>query len=31
MGTLGRKIAGANVEELIKLLNKAYSDERLAY
>ncbi|HOX34842.1 MAG TPA: ferritin-like domain-containing protein [Methanoregulaceae archaeon] len=31
MGTLGRKIAGANVEELIKLLNKAYSDEWLAY
>ena len=31
MGTLGRKIAGANVEELVKLLNKAYSDEWLAY
>jgi len=31
MGTLGRKIAGANVEELLKLLNKAYSDEWLAY
>lgn len=31
MGTLGRKIAGANVEDLLKLLNKAYSDEWLAY
>ena len=31
MGTLGRKIAGANVDELLKLLNKAYSDEWLAY
>lgn len=31
MGTLGRKIVGADVDELIKLLNKAYSDEWLAY
>ncbi len=31
MGTLGRKIVGTNVEDLVKLLNKAYSDEWLAY
>jgi len=31
MGTLGRKIVGGNVEEHLKLLNKAYSDEWLAY
>ena len=31
MGTLGRKIVGGNVADLLKLLNKAYSDEWLAY
>ena len=31
MGTQGRKIVGINVDELLKLLNKAYSDEWLAY
>ena len=31
MGTIGRKIVDTNVEELVKLLNKAYSDEWLAY
>lgn len=34
MGMIGRKIvtkAGLNVDELIELLNKAYSDEWLAY
>jgi len=31
MGTLGRKIVGGNVAELLKMLNKAYSDEWLAY
>lgn len=34
MGVIGRKIvsnAGLNVDELINLLNKAYSDEWLAY
>jgi bacterioferritin len=31
MGTLGKKIVGVNVEELLKLLNKAYADEWLAY
>jgi bacterioferritin len=31
MGTQGRKIVGTDVEELVKLLNKAFSDESLAY
>jgi bacterioferritin len=31
MGTLGRKIVDTNVEDLVKLLNKAFSDEWLAY
>jgi bacterioferritin len=31
MGTQGRKIVGTDVEELVKLLNKAFSDEWLAY
>ena len=31
MGTLGRKIVDTNVAELAKLLNKAFSDEWLAY
>jgi len=31
MGTFGRKIVDTDVEELVKLLNKAYSDEWLAY
>jgi bacterioferritin len=31
MGTEGRKIVGAGVADLVKLLNKAYSDEWLAY
>ena len=30
MGTLGKKIVGVNVNELVKLLNKAYADEWLA-
>ena len=31
MGTQGRKIVGTDVAELLKLLNKAFSDEWLAY
>ena len=31
MGTLGRKIVGTDVKDLVNLLNKAYSDEWLAY
>ena len=31
MGTFGRKIVDTDVEELVKLLNKAFSDEWLAY
>jgi bacterioferritin len=31
MGTQGRKIVGTDVGDLVKLLNKAYSDEWLAY
>jgi len=31
MGTQGRKIVGIDVDELLKILNKAYSDEWLAY
>ena len=31
MGTLGRKIVDTNVGDLVKLLNKAFSDEWLAY
>jgi bacterioferritin len=31
MGTEGRKIVGAGVADLVKILNKAYSDEWLAY
>jgi bacterioferritin len=31
MGTLGRKIVDTDVDELVKLLNKAFSDEWLAY
>jgi bacterioferritin len=31
MGTLGRKIVDTNVAELVKILNKAFSDEWLAY
>ena len=31
MGTLGRKIVDTNVKDLVNLLNKAYSDEWLAY
>jgi len=31
MGTLGREIVDTNVEDLVKLLNKAFSDEWLAY
>jgi bacterioferritin len=31
MGTKAREIAGVNVEELLKMLNKAYADEWLAY
>ncbi len=31
MGTKGREIVGMNVDELVKLLNKAFSDEWLAY
>ncbi len=31
MGTKGREIVGVDVKELIKLLNKAYADEWLAY
>jgi bacterioferritin len=31
MGTKAREIAGVNVAELLKMLNKAYADEWLAY
>ena len=31
MGTRGRAIVGMDVDELLKLLNKAFSDEWLAY
>ena len=31
MGTFGRKIVDTDVEDLVKLLNKAFSDEWLAY
>ena len=31
MGTFGRKIVDADVEDLVNVLNKAYSDEWLAY
>lgn len=31
MGTKGRSIIGLDVEELLKLLNKAFADEWLAY
>ena len=31
MGTKGKEIVGVNVDELLKLLNKAYADEWLAY
>ena len=31
MGTKGRAIIGLNVDELLKLLNKAFADEWLAY
>jgi bacterioferritin len=31
MGTLGRKIIGMDVEELLRLLNAAYASEWLAY
>ncbi|MFO7870777.1 MAG: ferritin-like domain-containing protein [Kiritimatiellia bacterium] len=31
MGTKGREIVGMDVDELLKLLNKAYCDEWLAY
>ncbi len=31
MGTQGRKIVGTDVKDLVNLLNKAYSDEWLAY
>ncbi|MBN2142019.1 ferritin [Candidatus Woesearchaeota archaeon] len=31
MGTVGRKIAGKNVDEIINLMNKALADEWLAY
>ncbi len=31
MGTKGKEIVGVNVEELVKMLNKAYADEWLAY
>ncbi|MGD0080811.1 MAG: ferritin-like domain-containing protein [Methanoregula sp.] len=31
MGTQGRKIVGTDVAELLRLLNKAFSDEWLAY
>ncbi|MBN3039769.1 MAG: ferritin [Candidatus Omnitrophica bacterium] len=31
MGTKGREIAGVDVKKLIKMLNKAYADEWLAY
>jgi bacterioferritin len=31
MGTFGRKIVDADVGDIVKLLNKAFSDEWLAY
>ncbi|HEX3002243.1 MAG TPA: ferritin-like domain-containing protein [Methanoregula sp.] len=31
MGTLGQKIVGSDVKEIVNLLNKAYCDEWLAY
>jgi bacterioferritin len=31
MGTKGREIVGVNIKELLKLMNKAYADEWLAY
>ncbi len=31
MGTKGKAIVGVNVDELLKMLNKAYADEWLAY
>jgi len=31
MGTKGREIVGGKIEEVLKLLNKAFSDEWLAY
>jgi bacterioferritin len=31
MGTKGKEIVGVNVDELLKMLNKAYADEWLAY
>ncbi len=31
MGTVGKKIVGMDVEELLKMLNKALADEWLAY
>ncbi|MBN2399129.1 MAG: ferritin [Candidatus Aminicenantes bacterium] len=31
MGTKAREIVGVNVDELLKMLNKAYADEWLAY
>ena len=31
MGTIGKRIVGVDVEKLLKLLNKAYADEWLAY
>jgi bacterioferritin len=31
MGTKGKEIVGMNVSELVKLLNKAFADEWLAY
>jgi bacterioferritin len=31
MGTRGREIVGMNVDELLKLLNKAFADEWFAY
>jgi bacterioferritin len=31
MGTKGREIVGVDVKELLKMLNKAYADEWLAY
>ena len=31
MGTKAREITGVNIDELLKMLNKAYADEWLAY
>jgi bacterioferritin len=31
MGTKGREVVGVNIKELLKLMNKAYADEWLAY